>query len=204
MDHLILEDVELELSEPMRCRRLQFGIIPPKIETDEAEREYIDKFKRLLDYLGKLRETDEASKDLNVSIITRKDGERPDPSKTVLSVRRGTTEEMRKFKVRLRRGKQDLYEWVEVGLDSVFDTSRSYRIMFNWLVARTSKVETQVQLVQRRCVQYGLELVSFPQTCISKDLFLNPVSLPCKLKACFYLYSILPLVLTSPPLCFHS
>jgi hypothetical protein len=180
MDHLILEDVDLELSESMRCRRLQFGIIPPKIEDDEAEQEYVDRFQRLLDYLGKLRERDEASKDLNVTTITRKDGDRPDPSKTVLSLRRGTTEEMRKFKVRLRRGKEDLYEWVEVGLDSVFDTSRSYRIMFNWLVARTSKVEAQVQLVQRRCVQYGLELVSFPQTCISKDLFLNPVSRPCK------------------------
>jgi len=112
-----------------------------------------------------------------VKIISRKE-ERADASKTVLSVRRGTTEEMRKFKVRLRKGKRDLYEWLEVAFDSVFDTSRSYRIMFNWLVASSSKVEAQVQLFQRRCVQYGLNLISFPQTCISRDLFLNPLFIP--------------------------
>lgn len=176
MDHVILEDTDLALSESMRCRRLQFGLVPPKIADDGAEQDYVDKFKRLLDYLGKLREKDETSKDLDVKIIMKKDDEKVDPSKTVLSVRRGTTEEMRKFTIRLRKGKRDLYEWVEVAFDSVFDTSRSYRIMFNWLIARTSKVEAQVQLLQRRCVQYGLELVIFPQTCISRDLFLNPVS----------------------------
>ena len=44
------------------------------------------------------------------------------------------------------------------------------------LVASSAKVEAQVQLLQRRCVQYGLQLTPFPQSTISRNLFLNPVS----------------------------
>ena len=172
MDHVILEDIDIKLSVELRCRRLQFGLIPPKVADDASEQEYIEKFQRLLDYLGKLREKEEASTELVVKTLTRK-GERPDLAKVLQSARLGTTEEMILFKIRLRKGK-----WVEVWIDSVFDTSRSYRIIFNWLVASTSKVEAQVQLVQRRCVQYGLELISFPQTCISRDLSLSPFDIP--------------------------
>jgi hypothetical protein len=172
MDHVILEDIDIKLSVELRCRRLQFGLIPPKVADDASEQEYIEKFQRLLDYLGKLREKEEASTELVVKTLTRK-GERPDLAKVLQTARLGTTEEMILFKIRLRKGK-----WVEVWIDSVFDTSRSYRIIFNWLVASTSKVEAQVQLVQRRCVQYGLELISFPQTCISRDLSLSPFDIP--------------------------
>ena len=177
MDHVILEDIDMELSMNLRCRRLQFELIPPKLDKDEAEQEYIEKFKRLLDYLGKLREKDEATNDLVVRTLTRKD-ERPDIMTTLQNSRLGTTDSMNRFKIRLRKGKKDAYEWVEVSIDSVFDTTSTYRIMFNWLVASTSKVEAQVQLVQRRCVQYGLELISSPQVCISRDLFLNPFVIP--------------------------
>lgn len=177
MDHVILEDIDMELSMSLRCRRLQFELMPPKLDTDEAEQEYIEKFKRLLDYLGKLREKDEASNDLVVRTLKRND-ERFDITTTLQNARLGTTDAMSRFKIRLRKGKKDAYEWVEVSIDSVFDTTRTYRIMFNWLVASTSKVEAQVQLVQRRCVQYGLELISSPQVCISRDLFLNPFAIP--------------------------
>jgi hypothetical protein len=177
MDHVILEDIDMELSMSLRCRRLQFELMPPKLGTDEAEQEYIEKFKRLLDYLGKLREKDEASNDLVVRTVTRND-ERPDIMTTLPIARLGTTDAMNRFKIRLRKGKKDAYEWVEVSIDSVFDTTRTYRIIFNWLVASTSKVEAQVQLVQRRCVQYGLELISSPHICISRDLFLNPFVVP--------------------------
>ena len=177
MDHVILEDIDMELSMPLRCRRLQFELIPPKVTDDVAEQEYIEKFKRLLEYLGKLREKDDASDDLAVEIVTRKD-EHPDMLVELKNARLGTTEKMKRFKIRLCKGQKVTYEWVEVSLDSVFDTNRTYRIMFNWLVASTSKVEAHVQLVQRRCVQYGLELISSPQVCISRDLFLNPFMIP--------------------------
>lgn len=177
MDHVILEDIDMELSMPLRSRRLQFELIPPKVTSDADEHEYIEKFKRLLEYLSKLREKDEAFDDLAVKTLTRKD-DRPDMLVELQSARLGTTEKMKRFKIRLCKGQQVAYEWVEVSLDSVFDTTRTYRIMFNWLVASTSKVEAQVQLVQRRCVQYGLELISSPQLCISRDLFLNPFIIP--------------------------
>ena len=177
MDHVILEDIDMELSMPLRCRRLQFELLPPTIACDVDEQEYIEKFKRLLEYLGKLREKDDASDDLAVKTLTRKD-ERLDMSIELQSARLGTTEKMNRFKIRLCKGQQVTYEWVEVSIDSVFDTSSTYRIMFNWLVASTSKVEAQVHLVQRRCVQFGLELISSPQVCISRDLFLNPFIIP--------------------------
>lgn len=175
MDQLILGDIDKGLSEAMRCRRLQFGLIPPKSLDDDVEQEYIDKFKRLLDYLGKLQEKEDASQELDVKIV-RKADERSAPSKGLINLRRGTTEEMRRFTIPLRKKENDLYECAEVSIDSTFDTTRSYRIMLQWLVASTNKVEAQVHSLQRRCVQYGLELSTFPQLSISRDLFVNPVS----------------------------
>jgi hypothetical protein len=177
MDAVILEDDDAKLTIDLRFRRLQFVLIPSKHSSVEAEQEYIEKFWRLFDYLGKLRDKEEASSNLVVRTLTMKD-ERPDLFKSLQGVRKGITDDMIRFKIRLRKGKSETYEWVEVSIDSVFDTCRTYRIMFNWLVASTSKVEGQVQLVQRRCAQFGLELISTPQICISNDIFLNPFAIP--------------------------
>ena len=67
---------------------------------------------------------------------------------------------------------------MEVVVDSTFDTSWSYRIMFHWLVASSNKVDAQVQLLQRRCNQYGLDLKRFPQITVSRNVFVNPFKSP--------------------------
>jgi DEPDC5 protein C-terminal region len=69
-------------------------------------------------------------------------------------------------------------EWIEIVVDSTFNTQWSYRIILNWLVASSGKVDTQVQLLQRRCVQFGLNLVPFPQVTVSRSVFLNPFKAP--------------------------
>jgi len=66
----------------------------------------------------------------------------------------------------------------EVVIDATFDTSWSYRIMFNWLLASAERVEAQVQLLQRRCSQFGLNLVPFPQITVSKNVYLGPFKAP--------------------------
>jgi len=175
MDHIILEDIGESFKNGMRCRRLQYGLIPPKLCDDEAEQLYVEKFKNFLDYLGKLCESDEASSELGIEIITSTNKPISDPTKITRKLRRGTIEEMKSFFIKLRTRKKEIYEWVEVAIDSVFEVSKTYRIMFYWLIAGTGKVEALLQQMQRRCTQFGLEMTSFPQTCIARDLLINPV-----------------------------
>lgn len=175
MDHIILEDIGESFKNGMRCRRLQYGLIPPKLGDDDAEKLYVEKFKNFLDYLGKLRESDKASSELGIQIITSTNKPISDSTKITRKVRRGTIEEMKSFFIKLRTRKKEIYEWVEVAIDSVFEVSRTYRIMFYWLIAGTGKVEALLQQLQRRCTQFGLEMTSFPQTCIARDLLINPV-----------------------------
>jgi hypothetical protein len=152
------------------------GLIPESFKDDcDAEKEYIAKFRRLVDYLSNLREKDDSQSSLDIKILSSVD-EQLNRKEEVLKSPRGTSDSMICFNVQLRKGKRDPFEWIEIAVDSVFDTSRSYRIMFNWLVASSAKVETQVQLLHRRCSQYGLNLMGFPQTSVSSNIFLNPVS----------------------------
>ena len=168
------------LKPEMRYRRLTFSLIPPKFDDGPAELLYISNLKRLLDYLGKIRER--RGEPVDELLVTIKSGsdERLDPLKQLKSVRHGTSDEkyMKKIVVDLRKGQHELYEWLEIAIDAVFDTARTYRLMVNWLVASSSKVETQVQLLLRRSTQYGLKLQSVPQTAISDNLFLNPFRPP--------------------------
>lgn len=154
----------------MRFRRLTFGLIPPKFSTDAEEQEYISKFKRLLEYLCKLKETDSAVDDIKIMAST-------DPEPNLFETRYVTgLDSMRRSTVQLRKGKHDPFEWIELATDNEFSTRKSYRVIFNWLAASSGKVDAQVQLLHRRCTQYGLSLITFPQTSISRDLLLNPVS----------------------------
>lgn len=182
VDNLICEEEDRQLEVGMRFRRVMFGLIPENFKDQEAEQEYVTRFQRLLDYLGKLREKDAHESPLNVRIVKNAD-EQVVTSDEIFKVRRPSEDYMIKFIIPLRRGKRDPFEWMEVALGATFDTRSSYRIMFNWLVASSAKVETQVQLFHRRCTQFGLHLISFPQTTISRDLFLHTVSnarsLPC-------------------------
>uniref|UniRef100_A0A7R9WM87 Uncharacterized protein n=1 Tax=Craspedostauros australis TaxID=1486917 RepID=A0A7R9WM87_9STRA len=50
--------------------------------------------------------------------------------------------------------------------------------MFSWLVASSAKVEAQLQMVKRRCSQYGLNLTTFPHISVSEDPFLNAFVVP--------------------------
>lgn len=172
VDRIICGDEDKTLRDGMRFRRLTFGLIPPKFSANDNEQEYIAKFKRLSEYLCKLKETDTATDD--IKLVSSAD---PQPNlsetKTVTGV-----DSMRKSTVQLRKGKHDPFEWIELATDPEFSTSKSYRIIFNWLAASSGKVDTQLQLLHRRCTQYGLSLVVFPQTSISRDLLLNPLKAP--------------------------
>ena len=49
---------------------------------------------------------------------------------------------------------------------------------FLQLVASSGKVDTQVQLLQRRCIQFRLNLITSSEGSVSKMLFLNPFRSP--------------------------
>eukprot|EP00934_Nitzschia_sp_Nitz4_P008548 Nitzschia sp. Nitz4//scaffold69_size99277//30083//34681//NITZ4_004627-RA/size99277-processed-gene-0.56-mRNA-1//1//CDS//3329556697//8538//frame0 len=176
VDNLVCGEEDRQLEDGMRFRSVMFGLVPSNFTDAAAEQDYVAKFKRLLDYLGKLRDRPLADTSLEVVIVmgqhTQKD------IKNVLQARKATDEEMMKFTVQLRKGKRDPFEWMEIAIDSTFDTSSSYRIMFNWLVASSSKVETHVQLLHRRCAQFGLNLFTFPVSSVSRDLFLHAFVVP--------------------------
>lgn len=177
VDRIICGDDDKEMREGMRSRRIMFALIPARFENMEGEQEYIAKFQRLLEYLNKLRGKDEASAgELDIKIVSS--GDKDGKGLESLSTPGISRSNMNRFYVQLRKGKHDLYEWMEVVLDSTFDTSWSYRIIFNWLVASSGKVDAQVQLLQRRCSQYGLNLVPYPQTTLSKSMYLNPFKAP--------------------------
>jgi len=178
MDHLVLEDTDKSFTTGTRCRRLQFGLIPPKLADSEAEKLYIEKFKNFLDYLGKLREKDEVNSELGVQIITNEDKPVSDSAKVTRKIRKGTIEEMKSLIIKLQKRKKDMYEWVEVAIDPVFEVSRNYRIVLHWLIASTGKVENLLQQLQRRCTQFGLEMTTFPETSISRNLLINPFITP--------------------------
>ena len=175
MDHLIGGIEGKKLSGEMKFRQVMFALIPARHANKTEEQAYVEKFQKLLDYLNKLRESDDSEEGLDVQIFSS-DDKRVDPLTWVPLVRREAADMMKRITVQLRKGKRDLYEWVDIAVDPSFDTKRSYRIIVQWLAASSSKVETQLQLLQRRCTQYGLKLVSIPQLSITPDLFLNPVS----------------------------
>ena len=176
VDNIICGESDRVLEEGMRFRRVMFGLIPESFNSPEAEQDYVAKFERLVEYLEKLREREDSSESsLDIKIVSTAD-EPNYKTEDVSKARRGISESMIRFTVQLRKGKRDPFEWIEMAVDSTFDTTRSYRIMFNWLVASSAKVETQIQLLQRRCTQFGLQLISFPQTTVDSNLFLHPVS----------------------------
>lgn len=180
VDNIICGDDDREMREGMRFKRIMFGIVPENFHGDlGAEEAYAAKFRRFLEYLEKLRDKDESSRTpLDIKFVTSVDKQYQEESKRMESTPGVERDSMIRFYIQLRKGKRDNLEWMEVALDSTFDTSWSYRIMFNWLVASSGKVDTQVQLLQRRCTQFGLELVPFPQITVSRNTFLNPFKAP--------------------------
>jgi hypothetical protein len=145
VDRIICGDEQRNLLEGMRFKRLMFAVVPDRFESHEDEAQFVSKFQRLLEYLNKLRDRVDDSKDqLDVKIVTSADRHR-EPSVPVSSTV-GVEGGMHRFYVRLRKGKQDKLEWMEVVIDKTLNTMWSYRIMFHWLVAGSAKIENQVQV----------------------------------------------------------
>jgi len=179
VDRIICGDEDREMRDGMRFRRIMFALIPDHFDDVAAEQGYIAKFVRLVEYLNKLREKEESESTLNIKIVSSED-KKDDKADHLFSTPGIDRNSMQKFFVQLRKSKRVTYEWMEVAVDSTFDTSWSYRIMFNWLVASSGKVDTQIQLLQRRCTQFGLTLVPVPQTSVSRTVYLNPFKAPGK------------------------
>lgn len=176
VDNLICGEEDRTMDIGMRFRRVMFGLIPESFSDVESEEKYVAKFKRLLEYLERLREKDgSTSTPLNINIKTSADKSK-NMSNYAFRGRRDMTDSMLRFTVQLMRGKKDTFEWVEMAINQTFDTSKSYRIIFNWLVASSAKVENQITLLQRRCTQFGLKLIAFPQTTVSWNLYIHAVS----------------------------
>ena len=178
VDRLISGGDDKEMREGMRFRRIMFGIIPDAFADEKAEAAYASKFRRLLDYFEKIRPKGDSSTPLDIKFVTSKERQNLDKVERIESTPGLARNSMHRFYVQLRKGKREHFEWIEIAIDSTFDTTWSYRIMFSWLVASAGKVDTQVQLLQRRCTQYGLNLVPFPQISVSKNVYLNPFKAP--------------------------
>lgn len=179
VDRLISGGDDKEMREGMRFKRIMFGIIPENFHGNaKAEEAYVTKFRRLLEYFEKLRPKDESTSPLDIKFITSKERATAKNVERIESTPGLARNSMHRFYVQLRKGQRDNLEWIEIAVDSTFDTSWSYRIMFSWLVASAGKVDTQIQLLQRRCTQYGLNLIPTPQITVSKNVYLNPFKAP--------------------------
>ena len=174
VDRILSGDSDRELREGMRVKRLMFVLVPETFSRPDSEQKYVAKFKRLLDYFGKLRPKDEAETPLNIRIVTssdKADNESEDPFDSTPGIE---GKAMVRFYVPLRKGRVDQFEYTELSVDATFNTSWTYRIIVNWLSASTTKIEKEVQSLQRRCTQYGLTLTPVPQQTVAKSLLLNP------------------------------
>jgi len=172
LDNLICGDPsKAGLSEDFKFRRIGFGIIPDRFDDTGKEHEYVQKFLRLLDYLKKLVSHKDAP-EMDVKVVSAKNRQEDAmDSKYIKSADR-----LKRFIIQLRKGTRDKYEWLELVIDATFDTQQAFRIDINWLVASGSKVEAQIQLLLRRCSQYGLRIVQLPNYANSNTLYLHPVS----------------------------
>ena len=153
VDRIICGDDDREMREGMRFKRIMFAVLPDRCESADIENGYIDKFQRLMEYFEKLREKDGSSVPLDVKIIRTNDAGEDSVSRKMFaeSTPGISWNAMRRFYVRLKKGMNDaVFEWIEVVIDSTFKTCWSYRIMFQWLVASSNKVEAQVQMLSRR------------------------------------------------------
>lgn len=84
----------------------------------------------------------------------------------------------KKFKAQLMKGKRNsMYQWMDILFPEIFDTRKTYRIVFSWLVASAAKVEAQIQLLKRRSAEYGINIVCVPAHSMSSTMFLHPVSI---------------------------
>lgn len=67
VDRIICGDEDKTLRDGMRFRRLMYAVIPPKFSSTQEEDEFVGKFKRLSDYLCKLRKADNTTLEIKTS-----------------------------------------------------------------------------------------------------------------------------------------
>ena len=179
LDNILCGDPENSLTEDSRYRRVSFGVIPPHDMTPEESSGYVTKFQRLLEYINKQLSNGDA-----VSVKFLDDELSSNNSKhtslSTQSKRRPSARPLNRtnrYTIKLSRGREK-YQWLNIVLDEVFSTKKTYHISFHWLVACGDKVEKQISLLQRRCSQYGLKLISLPQYSMSSNLYLHPLRSP--------------------------
>jgi len=169
---IVCGDGEMRLFEGSRYRRIMFRILPDEdiMGDPKKEADYVKKFQRLLDYIGK-QLLDTTPDQLGIKILTSADAKKE-------ANKRRMSFDNRHFRVPLKKGSAERNQWMEMLIDSTFDTRTSYKIMLNWLVASAVQVGAQVKLLQRRCAQYGLRLISFPQDSVTGGVQLHPFIAP--------------------------
>jgi hypothetical protein len=168
VDMLISGDTSSHIVEGMRNPRLSYVIIPDQFSDVNQENEYASKFQRLVEYFVKLQPKDTPNKtQIEVHLANASNPQ--------------SSAEDKRFVVDLRRRNDEKYEWMEIVHDSNCDTRRTFRITIQWLVAVSAKIDQQAQLLQRRCTQYGLKLVSVPHYSALRSSFMNPFIVPLTL-----------------------
>jgi len=181
LDNLICGDPHKTFTEGTRFRRNMFCIIPEHHADLSKELEYVQKFQRLLEYISKLQQKELQHNKVDVKILTSQSFEQNEAKKgegIAGSTWRKTLDDAKHLIVPLRKGNRGKFEWLEIVLDSIFDSRKTYRITIQWLVATSKKVEAQIQLLQRRCSQYGLNLVSINQNSFTDNPSLHPFLAP--------------------------
>jgi len=164
LDNLICGDTDKTLDDQTKYRRIAFCIIPDQFNNESGEDVLLKKIHRFIEFLEKM-----AKKDLKIQVISTGD-------KSSRSDDFASKDNQLKFIIHNR--KKDKYEWIEVAASAIFDTKKSFRIIFKWLVSSAIKVDAQVQALQRRCSQYGLQLVEVPEISVRSNVFLNPLRYP--------------------------
>jgi len=185
LDNLICGDDDKILTQGQNYRRILFALVPEVSESSkgmEADvEEYKEKFRRLIDYLSQ-RCGQQIAVDLaGISEPPKAPGSPRGGAGGGGGVsrrplrRKETKREHRNIILPLaekkRRNKR--YEWAVMQLGANFNPRRVFRISFQWLVASSPRIETEVKSLLRKCVQFGLTLHQFPETSISSSLFLH-------------------------------
>jgi hypothetical protein len=163
LDMLISGDAVTNIVEGMRQPRISFVIIPDPFVDSHGENDYLNKFQRLVEYLGKLHSKKDEAHNFSIEIVATSSDAGPKASSGD-----------KRFVVDLRKKRDDKYEWMELVHDSNCDTRRTFRLTIQWLVCVASKIDQQAQLLHRRCSQYGLKLVNVPHFSCLRSCFLNP------------------------------
>jgi len=173
-DNLICGDTEKRLTDDTRYRRLLFTIIPDQFKANiKMEQEYVQKFHRLLEYIMKQHQKDSFEKSIDIITSTTLHDSKERKKRNSFNLN-----DFVRCTIPLVKGKRENYEWFDLLLESSFDTRRSYHICIHWLVASSTKVDAHIQLLFRRCSQYGLNLVNVPHDSMASSIFLHPLICP--------------------------